>query len=100
MRIKKFNEAWDEQSGEYANYDGYIDHESEEFGDIHDSLGSSKYGVEQFRDMLMALNVRERQLPQEIKDLISEIKGGLDGMKGKVVDLFSALTKEDMSHLK
>ena len=98
-KIKKFNEAWDEQSGEYIDYDGYID-QGEEFGDIHDSLLSSKYGVDEFRNMLMSLNVRKEQLPQEIKDLISEIEGDLSGVKNKVVDLFSLLTKEDMSHLK
>mgnify|MGYP000867153637 FL=1 len=99
MAIKKFNEAWDENSGEYVDYNGYID-QNGEFGDIHDSLGSSEYGIREFNNMLMELNVSESELPQEIQDMISDIKGGLDGMKGKVVDLFSALTKEDMSHLK
>jgi hypothetical protein len=99
MAIKKFNEAWDENSGEYVDYNGYIDQHGE-FGDIHDSLGSSKYGVDEFNNMMAELNVNENELPQELIDMIEDIRGDLGGIKGKIVDLFSALTKEDMSHLK
>ena len=60
MAIKKFNEAWDENSGEYVDYNGYIDQHGE-FGDIHDSLGSSKYGVGEFNNMMAELNVNENE---------------------------------------
>ena len=60
MAIKKFNEAWDENSGEDVDYNGYIDQHGE-FGDIHDSLGSSKYGVGEFNNMMAELNVNENE---------------------------------------